>query len=380
MNFFQTTAEREQILLASYAMHSAESTGREYPESEHLYRGPYQRDRDRVLHSAAYRRLADKTQVFTGHMGDYHRTRLTHTLEVASIARTIGRALRLNEDLIEALALLHDIGHPPFGHAGEDALDECLSGEGGFSHNAYALCLIRELEIRYADFPGLNLTREVLAGQLARAQKQTGPSPILEVQVVDLADSITYDSHDTDDAMELGLVTLHELRETCLVAEVVDRVLERNDGLQGRVLRKSVVHELIDWQVGDVLDHCGTWLREHRPASAAAVHAAGFHLGVGRALEEKKGELEAFLHEQVYRHEKLIQQRKQAQSQLREMFLGFQRNPHWLPKRFQQRADQIGLKRSVADYIAGMTDRYCQQQYQRLFASNAGGSSVETVC
>src|SRR5947209_2145753 len=181
----ETVAHRESLLLASYAMATADSAGRKYPEPVHPYRGVFQRDRDRILHSAAFRRLSHKTQVFTGELGDYHRTRLTHTLEVASIARTIGRALRLNEDLIEALALAHDIGHPPFGHAGEDTLNECLAGQGGFSHNQFALTLAEELEARYAAFPGLNLTYEVLEGQATRADKnaaysETGLAPLLE--------------------------------------------------------------------------------------------------------------------------------------------------------------------------------------------------------
>src|SRR3954454_17772912 len=207
---------REAALLAPYAMHSADSRGRRHPEPEHPYRGPYQRDRDRILHCAAYRRLSGKMQVFTGEMGDYHRPRLTHTQEVASIARTIGRALRLNEDLIEALALFHDIGHPPFGHAGEDALDECLAAHGGFSHNEFALTLAEDLEARYAAFPGLNLTYEVLEGQATRADKDaayaaTGQAPLLEVQVVEAADSMTYDAHDADDAVKLQLVAIDEL-------------------------------------------------------------------------------------------------------------------------------------------------------------------------
>jgi dGTPase len=164
----QSVTARERAILKPYAMSSELSAGREHPEPEHPYRGPFQRDRDRIVHSAAYRRLSSKTQVFTGELGDYHRTRLTHTLEVASVARTIGRALSLNEDLIEALALVHDLGHPPFGHAGEDTLDECLAGDGGFSHNAQALRIVRELETRYHEFPGLNLTREVLEGQGTR--------------------------------------------------------------------------------------------------------------------------------------------------------------------------------------------------------------------
>src|SRR3972149_543550 len=204
------TTEREAALLAPYAMHSAESAGRRHPEPPHPYRGPYQRDRDRILHSAAFRRLSQKTQVFMGDMGDYHRTRLTHTLEVASIARTMARALRLNEDLVEALAMAHDIGHPPFGHSGEDVLDECLRDHGGFNHNEQALRIVELLETRYPEFSGLHLSLEVLEGQRYRAQKGSShgasAGPLLEVQVVDAADSMAYDSHDADDALEIGLL------------------------------------------------------------------------------------------------------------------------------------------------------------------------------
>src|SRR5687768_3704219 len=225
----ETAAARESAILAPYAMHSGASQGRKHAEAEHPYRGPFQRDRDRIVHSAAFRRLSGKMQVFTGDMGDYHRTRLTHTHEVASIARTIGRTLRLNEDLIEALALFHDIGHPPFGHAGEDALDECLAGHGGFSHNEFALTLAEELESRYPAFPGLNLTFEVLEGQATRADKDasyaaSGLAPLLEVQVVEAADSMTYDAHDTDDAVKLRLVELDELACCALIRDALSTV------------------------------------------------------------------------------------------------------------------------------------------------------------
>jgi len=311
---FQTVAEREQALMAPYAMYSQNSVGRKHVEREHPYRGPFQRDRDRVLHCAAYRRLADKTQVFTG-AGDYHRTRLTHTLEVASISRTIGRSLRLNEDLIEALALLHDIGHPPFGHAGEDALSECLSDVGGFSHNAYALTLVEELEVRHTAFPGLNLTREVLEGQSARANKADTPRSLLEVQVVDVADSITYDSHDTDDAVAMNFLTLEELRETTLVREALERVRENSGELSDPMLRKALVHELIDWQVGDVLTHADRWLRDNQPGNANELREGDFRLAPGHELAVKKSELESFLYSRVYPHEKINQERTQGQRQ-----------------------------------------------------------------
>src|SRR5437868_4765673 len=236
-------AERECILLAPYAMPSAGSAGRRHSEPTHAYRGPYQRDRDRIVHSSAFRRLSQKTQVFTGEMGDYHRTRLTHTLEVSSIARTIARALRLNEDLVEALALFHDIGHPPFGHAGEDALDECLAAHGGFSHNQFALTIAEDLEARYPAFPGLNLTYEVLEGQATRADKEasyamTGRAPLLEVQVVEAADSATYDAHDTDDAVKLQLVAIDELGTCALIRDALADVRSRYTNLRADLLRK----------------------------------------------------------------------------------------------------------------------------------------------
>src|SRR5438093_8816462 len=238
-------AERERSLLARYAMHSVDSRGRKHAEIEHPYRGAFQRDRDRIVHSSAFRRLSGKMQVFTCDMGDYHRTRLTHTHEVASIARTIGRALRLNEDLVEALALFHDIGHPPFGHAGEDALDACLAAHGGFSHNEFALTIAEDLEARYPAFPGLNLTYEVLEGQATRADKEasyamTGRAPLLEVQVVEAADSATYDAHDTDDAVKLRLVTLDELAKCALAREALQAVRSRYASLRDDLLRNGV--------------------------------------------------------------------------------------------------------------------------------------------
>ena len=235
--------QRENALLAPFAMRSADSKGRLHPEPEHPYRGPFQRDRDRILHSSAYRRLSGKMQVFTGEMGDYHRTRLTHTHEVATVARTIGRALGLNEDLIEALALMHDIGHPPYGHAGEDALDECIADDGGFSHNQFGLTIVQEIEIRFHDRPGLNLTRESLMGQLCRVDKNLkGQKPLLEVQLVDAADSTAYDAHDTDDAIKLGLVSIEGMKHLSLVAECLKFVREKYAGLNEELLRKALVH------------------------------------------------------------------------------------------------------------------------------------------
>lgn len=365
----QTIAAREAVLLAPCAMRSVDSRGRKYPETEHPYRGPFQRDRDRVVHSSAFRRLSGKMQVFTDDMGDYHRTRLTHTHEVASIARTIGRALRLNEDLIEALALFHDIGHPPFGHAGEDALNECLADCGGFSHNRYALTIAEELEVRYQSFPGLNLTHEVLESQAARIDKQAaGAAPLLEAQVVDVADSMTYDAHDTDDSVKLELVTIDELAEIPLIRETVGRVHQRFGTLRGELLRKAVVHELIDRQVTDVLQTAGRVLSQRRFESADEARRSGYRMAPSSDLAEQKAELESFLYEQVYRHPRLVEVRRLAQDRLRALFIGYCRRPALLPPEFRARAELVGIGRTVGEYLAGMTDRYCVQQYELCFS------------
>lgn len=365
----QTFAQREEVLLAPYALRSCESAGRRYPEAEHPYRSPFQRDRDRLVHCSAYRRLSGKMQVFTGEMGDYHRTRLTHTHEVASIARTVARALQLNEDLVEALALFHDIGHPPFGHAGEDTLAECLADQGGFSHNRYALTIAEELEIRYPNFPGLNLTREVLDGQLVRADKANlAQQPLLEVQLVDVADSITYDAHDTDDAVKLALVTLDELAEVPLIRESLRRVHDRYATLSPKTLRQAVVHELIDFQVSDVFQHCGYRFAAANYHSAAEARKGSFRMGPSASVASQKRELERFLYDRVYRHPRLIQVRAVAQARLRAMFTGYIQRPELLPPRFRLRSDAVGLPRSVGEYLAGMTDRYCNEQYERHFS------------
>jgi dGTPase len=376
----RTFAEREALLLAPYAMASAATRGRRHPEPAHPYRGPFQRDRDRIVHCAAYRRLAHKTQVFTGDMGDYHRTRLTHTLEVASVARTIGRALALNEDLIEALALLHDLGHPPFGHAGEDTLDACVADDGGFDHNTHALRIVEHLETRYQNFPGLNLSLEVLEGQASRASKaDAAHRPLLEVQVVEAADSIAYDAHDADDAIQLGLLSLDELLEIPWWREAVGRVRETQCSDADDRLRQAVVHELIDWQVGDILETATKNLAAEGVAPAVvpklelgneSSHDRTDALVVVRpseALAKRKRELEAFLSERVYRHPRVLTMRDRAQAALAAMFDGFVRHPERLPASFHDRIERVGVRRSACDYVAGMTDRFALAQYSRLF-------------
>ena len=372
--------DREEALLAPYAMHSADSAGRVYPESPHPYRGPYQRDRDRITHSSAYRRLAHKTQVFTGEMGDYHRTRLTHTLEVASIARTLGRALGLNEDLIESLALLHDVGHPPFGHAGEDVLDECLQEHGGFNHNRQALRLVELLEERYPDFPGLNLTHEVLEGQRLRAErseaKRAGRAepvvvsqgqPLLEVQIVDAADSIAYDSHDADDALQHGLLQPEQLLEVPLWQNAVDEVQRRYGTLDADQFRRAVVHQLIEMLVSDLL--ASTWQRiaDHRIDSTSAVctHPAPL-AGPSAKMAELTGALERFLFTQVYRHPDLLARRAETTSALQRMFEQLVAEPERMPPLYRDLADQEGLHRAVGDYLSGFSDRSALEAIRQM--------------
>lgn len=354
-------SERESLILASYAMHSADSQGREHDEPQHLYRSPYQRDRDRVLHSSAFRRLSGKMQVFTGDMGDYHRTRLTHTHEVASLARTIGRSLRLNEDLIEAMALLHDIGHPPFGHCGEDVLDECLRHHGGFSHNQFALDLVTRLEQRYTQYSGLNLTREVLSGQSFRSDKREVETQMLEIQVVDAADSIAYNAHDVDDAIKLGLLTWDQLKELALWKRASAIVPLEKAAPDHR--RQLLVHTLIDLQISDFLSYSQRLLSGATGLDAAGVRRARLLLRLSPPLELDKQELERFLFDNVYRHPKLIEVRQRAATRLQQLFRVLKAYPDRLPGRFRELAADWGVERSIGVYLAGMTDRFCDDQY-----------------
>ncbi|MEM8943810.1 MAG: dGTP triphosphohydrolase [Planctomycetota bacterium] len=362
----------ESLWLAPHAMHAADSMGRVHPEPSHPYRTPFQRDRDRIVHSSAYRRLAHKTQVFTGERGDYHRTRLTHTLEVASIARTIGRVLRLNEDLIEALALMHDIGHPPFGHAGEDVLNECAKDVGGFDHNSHAVRIVTQLEKRYPDFPGLNLSREVLSAQTIRSREpsRSNERPLLEAQVVDAADSIAYDSHDADDALELGLLEWGELLEVPLWRDALTCLKSRYTALDQQQLRRAVIHRLIEVMVSDLIACSGQRIASLDPSADVYLSSGGNRLiGVSAELQEQMSQLEIFLFERVYRHPTVLAERAVAGDALREMFARYSEYPHRLPKLWLQRLPTEGVQRTVCDYLAAMTDRYALDAYRRPAAN-----------
>jgi dGTPase len=368
---------RDESHLAPYAQRGSASRGRRYPEPDHPYRGCYQRDRDRIIHSAAFRRLMYKTQVLVNDYSDQPRTRLTHTLEVAQIARTIARELRVNEDLTEAIALVHDVGHPPFGHAGEAVLAELMHGHGGFEHNRFGLRLVEELEQRYPGFPGLNLTWEVRAS-LAYHSKQPEapevrayldpewPQPFLEAQIVDAADSLAYDTHDLDDALTLGLIRLEDLQGVAFWRRGAERVRSRYGALEPAQLHPAVVRALIDWQVEDLLAqsrHRLTTLRIADPEQACRLPTP--LIGPGPELAELKLELEAFLHARVYRHPEVLRLTAHAQDCLRTLFQGYLQDPGRLA-RWAEAGGRGPSRLELCDYVASLTDRAARDDLLRL--------------
>ena len=369
--------EREEEVLAPHAMRTRQSRGRRHPEEPHPFRTLYQRDRDRIVHSTAFRRLMYKTQVLVYQTNDHHRTRLTHTLEVAQISRTIARQLGLNEDLTEAIALAHDLGHPPFGHAGEEALDECMRQHGGFEHNQHGLRILEQLEYRYADFPGLNLSWEVLEAQALHSKRREAPEireftnvgqPLLEAQVVDAADSLAYDTHDLDDALSLGLIAPGDLQEVEFWRRTEDHVRKRHHHLGPEQFQAAMVRALINWQVTDLLEHTQQRLRQQAIATLEDVRQARETLvAPGTDVRALKTGLERFLHERVYRHFRVIRMASKGRRFLQQLFAEFCRRPEQLPERYALRARAGQTERAICDYLAGMTDRYAQDEYLRLF-------------
>ncbi|HEY7331090.1 MAG TPA: deoxyguanosinetriphosphate triphosphohydrolase [Gemmataceae bacterium] len=369
--------DREDEVLAPYAIRTRQSRGRRHPEELHPFRTLYQRDRDRIVHSTAFRRLMHKTQVLITQTNDHHRTRLTHTLEVAQISRTIARRLGLNEDLTEAIALSHDLGHPPFGHAGERALDECMAEHGGFEHNLHALRIVEVLEYRYADFPGLNLSWEVLEAMALHSKRRdalaiaefTGVGqPLLEAQVADAADSLAYDAHDIDDALSIGLITPDDLQEVELWRRVREDVRRQHGELSPEQFQPTMVRRLIDRMVRDLLEHTVQRLRHERIRALADVRNASTRLvEPSPAMRALKTELEQFLGRRVYYHSRVQRMAVKGGRILRQLFDEFCRAPRLLPERYSRRIDGQRPERVVCDYIAGMTDRYAQDEFLRLF-------------
>jgi dGTPase len=369
--------DREEEVLAPFAMRTRQSRGRRHPEPAHAFRTLYQRDRDRIVHSTAFRRLMHKMQVLVTQTNDHHRTRLTHTLEVAQIARTVARRLGLNEDLTEAIALSHDLGHPPFGHAGEGALDDCMRGHGGFEHNRHALRIVEVLEYRYPDFPGLNLSWEVLEAMALHSPRRDAAEvaefagvgqPLLEAQVADAADSLAYDAHDVDDALSAGLISPDDLGDVPMWRRALDQVRQRHGDLGPEQFQPTVVRVLIDWQVADLLDHTLARLREHRITSVAEVRAhPAVLVAPGPEMRALKAELENFLRARVYRHSRVQRMAHKGGRIVRALFDEFCAAPQLLPERYRRRIHDERPERTVCDYVAGMTDRYAQDEYLRLF-------------
>jgi dGTPase len=367
----------EDQLLAPYAVHTRFSRGRRYPEAPHSYRTLYQRDRDRIIHSTAFRRLMHKTQVLVTQINDHHRTRLTHTLEVAQISRTIAGQLGLNEELTEAVALAHDLGHPPFGHAGEEALNACMMDHGGFEHNRHGLRIVEVLEYRYPDFPGLNLSLEVLEALAVHSKRHDAEEieefrklgqPHLEAQLVDAADSLAYDAHDVDDALSIGLIALVDLEGVAFWQQAVERVRKKHPHVGPLQFQPAVVRALIDWQVGDLLAHTRERLQAERIRSLEDVRACPRLLvAPGPEVRQLKLELEHFLHQRVYRHYRVMRMAVKGQRLVQALFAEFCRVPDLLPERYRQRTQREPVERVVCDYLAGMTDRYAQDEYLRLF-------------
>jgi dGTPase len=375
--------------LAPFAAREAESRGRRHPEPPPpAYRGEYQRDRDRIVHSAAFRRLVYKTQVFVNHEGDLYRTRLTHSLEVAQIARTIARALGVNEVLTEAICLAHDLGHTPFGHAGQDALNECMQEFGGFEHNLQSLRVVDVLEERYADFDGLNLTFECREGILKHCSQKNAAAlgdvgerfllrqqPGIEAQLANFADEIAYNNHDVEDGIRAGLVTVDELLGVPLFREYHAAVLALHPNLAGRRLVHEILRRMINHLVTDLIDSSRGRLGAAGVESIAAVRAHAEPLiAFGAATRELNRGLKQFLRERVYHHYKVQRMTSKARRVVRELFGAFLADPGLLPD--AQRAAWVrgesdrglpGRARAVADYIAGMTDRYAILEHSRLF-------------
>ena len=368
---------REAATLAPYAALSGKGRGRVHPEAEHAYRTAYQRDRDRIIHCTAFRRLEYKTQVFVNHEGDYYRTRLTHSMEAAQVSRTVARALGLNEDLCETVALSHDMGHTPFGHSGEDALRDLMAAHGNFEHNLQGLRIVDLLERRYPAFRGLNLTYETRESilQHSKAKERDAipgfdlkASPLLESQVVDIADSIAYDNHDLDDGLKSGILDEAMLEEVALWREAHAEIRRRHPDLAERDLRAPTILFLINQEVSDLLDETSRRLEAAKVASVADVRAAKGHLvAFSPAMEEKKRGLQKFLYARFYRHYRVARMASKARRIVTELFEEYVKHPEELPPEFQAWTQAQGLHRGVADYIAGMTDRYAQQEYQRLF-------------
>ncbi|GJJ04775.1 deoxyguanosinetriphosphate triphosphohydrolase-like protein [Duganella rhizosphaerae] len=368
--------------LAPYAAHSAGGVGRRFDETAHASRSQFQRDRDRIIHSSAFRRLEYKTQVFLNHEGDLFRTRLTHSLEVAQIGRSLARNLRLNEDLVEAISLAHDLGHTPFGHVGQDVLNECMQDHGGFEHNLQSLRVVDELEEHYGAYNGLNLMFETREGILKHCSlnnaRLLGPvaqrfidrtQPSLEAQLTNLADEIAYNSHDIDDGLRSGLITIEQLEQVEFFARLWRDVQVTFPGLSGRRAIYETLRRLITALADDLIATSGALLADAAPKSIDEVRAAPPLIRFSDPMRKDATELKRFLRENLYRHYKVNRMRVKASRIVRELYHAFMAEPVLLPPDYQDKSGDVGKQaRKIADYIAGMTDRYAIREHRRLFS------------
>ena len=369
--------EEEERYLAPYAMKSKETLGRKYKEEDHPYRSFFQRDRDRIIHSSAFRRLEYKTQVFVNHEGDHYRTRLTHTIEVAQISRALARALKLNEDLTEAIALAHDLGHTPFGHSGEETLNEIMKTQGGFEHNRQSLRVVDLLEERYPEFPGLNLTYEVREGIIKHetiydrpvpAEFNPKSCPTLECQVVNLADEIAYTSHDIDDGLRSMVLSEEELNEVELWRVTAEQIEKKYKNLTPYQKISQAVRMIINQEVTDAIQETTTRLKNSQVKSVDEVRSYGENLlSFSPELKKLNSQLKMFLFNRMYRHYRMIRMADKAKRIITQLFQVYQNNPDQLPPHTLEKFKEFDKMQVICDYIAGMTDRFALQEYKKLF-------------
>jgi dGTPase len=379
MNAVRSAGVCERPDLAPYSARSSLSRGRRYEEVFKDDRPHFERDRDRIIHCTAFRRLEYKTQVFLNHEGDYYRTRLTHTLEVAQISKGIARRLALNEDLAESIALAHDLGHTPFGHTGEETLEQLMRDCGGFEHNRQSLRVVEELEERYPNFRGLNLTWETREGLIKRAipgkeapvipeEYEPSLAPTLEAQIIEVADEIAYNNHDIDDGLKAGYLRASELRGLELWREVNEQVLGKFPGISPKREKYQTISHLIGFLIGDLVQHSRSQFEAHEIEDLDDVRqASGNLVGFSAKTRQRNAELKAFLHRRLYRHYKVERMRLKARRTVTRLFETYLENPSLLPFKHQRRAHEEPIERVVCDYIAGMTDRYALEEYKRLF-------------
>lgn len=362
----------EEARLAPYAIRSQDSRGRVWPEKEHEARTAFQRDRDRIIHATAFRRLQYKTQVFVNHEGDHYRTRLTHTLETCQIARTVGRTLGLNEDLIEAVSLAHDLGHGPFGHAGEWALAELMKGHGGFEHNLQSLRIVEELEDSYPGFPGLNLTFEVREGLNKHPEKFIGKGRqrfrSVEAEVVDQSDEIAYTCHDLDDGLRARMISEAGLEKILLWKEAQGYIRKKYPHIQEVPRKRLAIRLLVNRLVMDLVESTRHNLKRLGVEKVADLQKVRGQLAVlSPSMVKKKEELRRFLHSNLYQHYRVVRMTEKGKRFIEKVFGAYVKKPGQLPPSVLKRSEKDGLHRAVCDYIAGMTDRYVQEEYKRLF-------------